>query len=87
MPDQEAASEFLETLNKCYPSIDFTMDLEENGRIPFLGIDVIRNGCRVETTVYTTTVTLTPDTTVTTEHHAKPCISTLVYVEVFSRGM
>ena len=28
------------------------MDLEENGRIPFLGMDVIRNGCRLETTVY-----------------------------------
>ena len=52
MPDPEAASEFLETLNKCHPSIDFTMDLEENGRIPFLGMDVIRNGCRLETTVY-----------------------------------
>ena len=52
LPDPEAASEFLETLNKCHPSIDFTMDLEENGRIPFLGMDVIRNGCRLETTVY-----------------------------------
>ena len=52
MPDPEAASEFLETLNKSYPSIDFTMHLEENGRLPFLGMDVIRNGCRLETTVY-----------------------------------
>ena len=52
MPDPEAASKFLETLNKCHPSIDFTIDLEENGRIPFLGMDVIRNGCRPETTVY-----------------------------------
>ena len=45
MPDPEAASEFLETLNKSHPSIDFTMDLEENGKRPFLGMDVIRNGC------------------------------------------
>ena len=52
MPDPEAASKFLETLNKCHPSIEFTMDLEVNGRIPFLGMDVIRNGCRPETTVY-----------------------------------
>ena len=52
MPDPEAASEFLVTLNKCHPSIDFTMDLEENGRICFLGMDVIRNGCRLETTVH-----------------------------------
>ena len=27
MPDTEAASEFLETLNKSHPSIDFTMEL------------------------------------------------------------
>ena len=32
---------------------------------------------------YTTTVTLTPDTTAIAEHQAKPCLSTPVYVEVF----
>ena len=40
------------TLNKSHPSIDFTIELEENGRLPFLGMDVIRNGCRLDTTVY-----------------------------------
>ena len=54
MPDLEAASEFLTTLNKNRPSIDFTMELEENGRLPFLGMYVIRNGCRLDTTVYRT---------------------------------
>ena len=44
MPDPEAASEFLETLNKTHPSIDFTMELEENGRLRFLD----RNGCYQE---------------------------------------
>ena len=34
-PDPAAASEFLETLNK---------SLDINGRFPFLGMDVIRNG-------------------------------------------
>ena len=52
MPDPEAASEFLTTLNKSHPSVDFTMELEENGRLPFLGMNVIRNGCRLDTTVY-----------------------------------
>ena len=52
MPDPAAASEFLETSNKSHPSIDFTMDLDINGRFPFLGMDVIRNGCRRDTTVY-----------------------------------
>ncbi|PFX30457.1 hypothetical protein AWC38_SpisGene4745 [Stylophora pistillata] len=52
MPDPEAASEFLETLNKSHPSIDFTMELQENGSLPLLGMDVIRNGCRLDTMVY-----------------------------------
>lgn len=52
LPDPEAASEFLETLNKSHPSIDFTMELQVNGRLPFLRMDVIRNGCRLDTMVY-----------------------------------
>ena len=31
---------------------NFTMELEENGKLPFLGLNVIRNGCRLDTTVY-----------------------------------
>ena len=52
MPDLETASEFLTTLNNSHPSINFTMELEENGRVPFLGMDIIRNGCRLDTKVY-----------------------------------
>ena len=52
MPDFETASEFLTTLNNSHPSIDFTMELEENGRLPFLGLDIIRNGCQLDTKVY-----------------------------------
>ena len=52
MPDFETASEFLTTLNNSHPSINFTMELEENGRLPFLGMDIIRNGCRLDTKVY-----------------------------------
>ena len=52
MPDFESASEFLTTLNNSHPSIDFTMELEENGRLLFLGMDIIRNGCRLDTKVY-----------------------------------
>ena len=29
------------TLNNSHPSINFTMELEENGRLPFLGMDII----------------------------------------------
>ena len=52
MPNEETASEFLMTLNNCHPSINFTMELEENGRLPFIGMDIIRNGCRLDTKVY-----------------------------------
>ncbi|XP_068684490.1 uncharacterized protein [Montipora foliosa] len=40
MPDVEAAIDFLTTLNNSHPSIDFTMELEENGRLPFLGMNL-----------------------------------------------
>ena len=52
MPDFETASEFLTTLNNSHPSIDFTMEPKESGRLPFLGMDIIRNGCRLDTKVY-----------------------------------
>ena len=51
MPDFESASEFLTTLNNSHPSIDFTMELEENDRLLFLGMDITRNGCRLDTKV------------------------------------
>ena len=51
IPDFETASEFLTTLNNSQPSSDLTMELEENGRLPFLRMDIIRNGCRLDTKV------------------------------------
>ena len=52
MPDVETASDFLTTLNNTRRSIDFTMELEVNSRLPFLGMDIIRNGCLLDTKVY-----------------------------------
>ena len=52
MPDVPTASDFLSTLNNIHPSIDFTMELEENGMLPFLGMEIIRNGRRLDTKVY-----------------------------------
>ena len=44
------ASEFLLTLNEIHPSLSFTMELEDNGKLPFLGMPVIiRNGPRLDT--------------------------------------
>ena len=51
MPDVPAATEFLSTLNESHPSISFTMELEENKKLPFLGMEIIRNGTRLDTKV------------------------------------
>ena len=52
MPNVSSASEFLLTLNEIHSSLSFTMELEDNGKLPFLGMMVIRNGPRLDTKVY-----------------------------------
>ena len=52
MPDVSSASEFLLTLNEIHPSLSFTMELEDNRKLPFLGMVIIRNGPRLDTKVY-----------------------------------
>ena len=52
MPDVSSASQFLFTLNEIHPLLSFTMELEDNGKIPFLGMVIIRNGPRLDTKVY-----------------------------------
>ena len=44
MPDTTAASDFLSTLNESHPSVSFTMELEDNNKLPFLGMEIIKNG-------------------------------------------
>ena len=52
MNDIETTSEFLTTLKNSHQSIDFTIELEENGRLPFLGMEVMKNACSLNTKVY-----------------------------------
>ena len=52
MTHVKTASEFLMTLNSSHPSIDFTIDLKENCRLPLLGMQVMRNGCSLNTKVF-----------------------------------
>jgi len=52
MPDVSSASEFLLTLNEIHPSVSFTMELKDNGKLPFLGMVIIRNGPLLDTKVY-----------------------------------
>ena len=38
MPNVPAATAFLSTLNECHPSIQFTMEIAESNKLPFLGM-------------------------------------------------
>ena len=44
MPNNVAAAEFLTTLNGLHPSLKFTMELPSDNMIPFIGIEIIKNG-------------------------------------------
>ena len=52
MPNTDAATMFLATLNGLHPSLSFTMELSVDDRIPFIGIEIIKNGTKLETQVY-----------------------------------
>jgi len=52
MPNTDAATVFLTTLNGLHPSLTFTMELPVDDRIPFIGIEIIKNGTKLETQVY-----------------------------------
>ena len=52
MPSAVAAAEFLSTLNGLHPSLTFTMELPVDNKIPFIGIEIVKNGTKLETQVY-----------------------------------
>ena len=52
MPNTDAAIMFLTTLNGLHPSLSFTMELPVDDRIPFISIEIIKNGTKLETQVY-----------------------------------
>ena len=52
MPNNVAAAEFLTTLNGLHPSLKFTMELPADDMIPFIGIEIIKNGTELENCVY-----------------------------------
>ena len=41
MPDLVAATVFLDTLNHAHSAVSFTMEIEENGMLPFLGVQLL----------------------------------------------
>ena len=48
----EELSPFLKHINGIRPSIQFTMELEKDGKIPFLDILVVKDNGRIRTEVY-----------------------------------
>ena len=50
--DVPTAEAFLVTLNNCHPSISFTMEIATNGKLPFVGIEILKKGCKLVTSVY-----------------------------------
>ena len=52
MPNKTSANNFLETLNQCHSSIKFTMEIENNSMLPFLGTRLLNKSTNVETKVY-----------------------------------
>ena len=48
----ESTDYVLTTLNLFYPNTSFTLEKENNSQLPFLDVLFIRNGTRLDTTVY-----------------------------------
>jgi len=52
MKDVPAAEAFLTALNNCHLSINFTMELGSDNKLPFFGMEVLKKGHKLETSVY-----------------------------------
>ena len=51
MPDLAAATEYLDTLNQAHSAVSFTMEVDKNGMLPFLGLQILNRAQCVETKV------------------------------------
>ena len=52
MPDLAAATQFLDTLNYAHSAVSFTMEVEKNRMLPFIGVQLLNRAPCVETKVY-----------------------------------
>ena len=52
MPNTESATDFLQVLNNVHTSLSFTMELQLDGSIPFLGTVLTRCGGTLTTEVF-----------------------------------
>ena len=62
MSDVSSASEFLLTLVEIHDSFNFTMELEYNGKLPFLRLLIMKNSSRLDTKVYAKPETVVENT-------------------------
>ena len=52
MPNITTATDFLNTLNHAHPFVSFTMEIEKDGMLPFLGTQLLNLAPQIETKVY-----------------------------------
>ncbi|XP_068704351.1 uncharacterized protein [Montipora foliosa] len=52
VPGVNAASNFLQVLNACHPSISFTMEVENDGMLTFVGIQLLNKSTSINTKVF-----------------------------------
>ena len=52
MLDLSTARDFLNTLNHAHPAIKFTMEVENDEMLPFLGIELLNQAHRIKTKVF-----------------------------------
>ena len=52
IPGPQAATSFLDFLNSKHPSLDFTMETVTDNTLPFLEVNIAKNGAILGTSVY-----------------------------------
>ena len=52
MSDIASAGALLDTLNNCHPPAKFTMEVERNSSLPFIGVELLNLAPRIKTKVY-----------------------------------
>lgn len=52
MPNEEAAKAFVFAIDDSHPSVNFTMKLTENSKLPSQRLEIVNQMSRLETKVY-----------------------------------
>ena len=52
IPDRVTAGQFLDSLSSTHPSLKFTMEVEREGSLPFLGTELLNRAPKIESKIY-----------------------------------